>query len=135
MSQPSQQNIILKNSCPTLTLPSLVGKIKTVCLPYITVDFSFQVLFTIGQSSVLYITFFVVILIGYIFLSLSNADTNLAKELKIEVAYESKVHEQKSAELQRELRKLRHYFSTASAAASMENSSLDVMTLGSSNPN
>ena len=112
-----------------------IGMIKTVCLPYITVDFSFQVLFTIGQSSVLYITFFVVILIGYIFLSLSNADTNLAKELKIEVAYESKVHEQKSAELQRELRKLRHYFSTASAAASMENSSLDVMTLGSSNPN
>jgi len=91
-----------------------------------------DVLFTIGQSSVLYITFFVVILIGYIFLSLSNADTNLAKELKIEVAYESKLHEQKSAELQRELRKLRHYFSTTSTAVA---SSMDVMTLGSSNPN
>merc|ERR1712012_834376 len=89
-----------------------------------------DVLYAIGQSSVLYITFFCVILIGYIFLSLSNADANLAKELKIEVAYETKVHQQKSAELQRELRKLRHYLS-----AVPENSPMDVMTLGSSNPN
>ena len=77
----------------------------------------------------MYITFFCVVLIGYIFLSLSNADANLAKELKIEVAYESKVHETKSSELQSELRKLRYFL-----AESRRRSSIDDMTLGS-NPN
>ena len=78
----------------------------------------------------MYITFFCVVLIGYIFLSLSNADANLAKELKIEVAYESKVHEAKSAELQSELRKLRYFL----AESLQRRSSIDDMTLGS-NPN
>ena len=66
-----------------------------------------QILIFIGQTWFLYAVCIALILLGYIFLSFSNADVRLAKELKIECRYENKVNRTNSTKLRNELKLLR----------------------------
>ena len=74
----------------------------------ISLECSFlQILIFIGQTWFLYAVCIALILLGYIFLSFSNADVRLAKELKIECSYENKVNRTNSTKLRNELKLLR----------------------------
>ena len=100
----------LKRICCAGKLIKIALFIKMSCRFLILLEekfLLFQILFFIGQTTVLYSVCIALTLLGYIFLSLSNADVRLAKELKIECSYENKVNRTNSTKLRNELKLLR----------------------------
>ena len=100
----------LKRYCCASKVIKIVLFIKMSCRFLILLEekfLLFQILFFIGQTTVLYSVCIALTLLGYIFLSLSNADVRLAKELKIECSYENKVNRTNSTKLRNELKLLR----------------------------
>ena len=91
-------------------------------------------MFLIGQPTFLYVCCLALALFAYLFISLSNADVSLAKELKIEVTYENKVHVQRSAKLRNEL-KLLHEVMLGGVNIISDDKHHDMALDGRNNPN